>query len=398
MKTTIITFRDSFEGELNINSCINALFGVGFSVDKIEVLPCNDSEPLLKSIDNFCYADNVIILDSENTSFDIKEVLKNSLQVNLVQNESAKEFATALSDDNEKINKYSLILENAKHIPNVVGVYQGYILDCDKYVLSVLPTSNSDMPKMIEKYVAKYLEEKFNLNVHRITLKYFGDKEKLLYVLEKSKEVSDCKFSYHLEENFGDFTLSLFFENYKECNGAEIVRYIVGNLKENIYAEYNVSLAERLFDILKLKKLKISCAESFTGGKVVSSIIENNGASEVVVEGIVCYSNQSKVDRVFVKKDDLYKEGAVSSIVAYEMASGLLKNGNCDIAVATTGFAGPTSNEDKPVGLCYIAVGMMDGVHTYKLSLKGNRKNITETAKNYALFLAIKKLKNYKEE
>ena len=110
---------------------------------------------------------------------------------------------------------------------------------------------------------------------------------------------------------------------------------------------------------------------------------------------MVTYSNESKVKRLNVNKADLDRHGAVSAVVAYQMAAGLLRSGNCDVAVATTGIAGPKSDDtEKPVGLCYIAVGMKDGVHTYKLNLTGNREEITETAKNTALFLAIKKLKN----
>jgi nicotinamide-nucleotide amidase len=166
-------------------------------------------------------------------------------------------------------------------------------------------------------------------------------------------------------------------------------------LKEDIYAEFDTSLGERLFDILKLKELKLSVAESFTGGRVVAEVIKNPGASAFVNEGVVSYSNQSKIKRLGVEKADLDKHGAVSSVVAYQMAAGLLRSGNCDIAVATTGIAGPKSDDTKkPVGLCYIAVGMKNGVHTYKLNLTGSREEITETAKNTALFLAIKKLKN----
>ena len=96
-----------------------------------------------------------------------------------------------------------------------------------------------------------------------------------------------------------------------------------------------------------------------------------------------------------MREKDLSSEGAVSSVVAYQMAAGLLKDGDCDIAISTTGIAGPKSDDtDKPVGLCYIAVGMKNGVHTYRYRLSGTREQITETAKNTALFLAIKKLKN----
>ena len=76
------------------------------------------------------------------------------------------------------------------------------------------------------------------------------------------------------------------------------------------------------------------------------------------------------------------------------MAAGLLKKGVCDVALSTTGIAGPLSDySSKPVGLNFIGVGMKDGVHVYRYELKGTREEITETAKNTALFLAINKLK-----
>ena len=145
---------------------------------------------------------------------------------------------------------------------------------------------------------------------------------------------------------------------------------------------------------MRLRKVKLSLAESFTGGRVVAEIIKNSGASAYVNEGLVPYSNQSKIKRLGVQSKDLDSQGAVSAVVAYQMALGLLKEGNCDMAICTTGIAGPNSDDtDKPVGLCYIAVGMKDGIHTYRNRLSGTREQITETAKNTALFLAIKKLK-----
>jgi nicotinamide-nucleotide amidase len=150
-----------------------------------------------------------------------------------------------------------------------------------------------------------------------------------------------------------------------------------------------------VFDLLKLKNLKIATAESFTAGRIVASLIQNSGASSYVHEGIVCYSNLSKSERTGIDPCTLEKEGAVSSMTAYRMAAGLIKTGNVDVALSTTGVAGPNGDgSTAPVGLCFVGVGMKDGVHTYKLNLCGSREEITETAKNTALFLTFKKLKS----
>ena len=258
-----------------------------------------------------------------------------------------------------------------------------------------MPSEYVEFKHVCEKYVLPFLDGKYGIQSKRLTLKYFGEANALNSVLNSVKAEFGNSFSIAVREKFGDYTIDLSFKNQDESLSKQVIREIVLRLKENIYAEYDVSLAERLFDLLKLKNLKLSVAESFTGGRVVSSIISNSGASSYVNEGVVTYSNKSKIARLGVSDSDLRKEGAVSSIVAYQMALGLLRTGECDVAISTTGIAGPKSDDTKkPVGLCYIAVGMKDGVHTYRYNLVGDREQITETAKNTALFLAIDKLKN----
>jgi nicotinamide-nucleotide amidase len=247
---------------------------------------------------------------------------------------------------------------------------------------------------MCDKYVLPYLENKYGVKNNRLILKYFGDIETLDDVLSQAEAIYEG-LNCNITQKNGDVTVDLLFDGERDDKSRqEVVRFLIGKLKENIYAEFDTTLGERLFDLLKLKKVKLSVAESFTGGRVISEIIKNPGASEFVNEGAVTYSNQSKIKRLGVDKSDLEKHGAVSSVVAYQMAAGLLRSG-CDVAISTTGIAGPKSDDtEKPVGLCYIAVGMKDGVHTYRFKLSGNREEITETAKNTALFLAIKKLKS----
>ena len=240
-----------------------------------------------------------------------------------------------------------------------------------------------------------YLENKLGIKKTRLTLKYFGNLESLENTLKEAENIGEDGFSWITSQRYGDTTIDLLFSyETSEDVKRDVVRYIVSNHKDGIYAEYDVSLGERLFDLLELRGMKMSTAESFTCGRVAVEVIKNSGASKIFNEGIVSYSNESKMKRLGVSKDDLSKQGAVSAIVAYQMAVGLLKEG-CDIAISTTGIAGPKSDDTlKPVGLCYIAVGMKDGVHTYRYNLSGTREEITETAKNTALFLAIKKLKN----
>ncbi len=165
--------------------------------------------------------------------------------------------------------------------------------------------------------------------------------------------------------------------------------------KSNIYAETDITLANQLVKIAKLRGLKIKTAESFTSGRVASEITSISGASEVFYEGIIAYSNSSKMERLGVQSETLKKHYAVSSQVAFEMCKGLLHNADNTLAIATTGIAGPNSDEsEKPVGLCYIAVGSKTKIVVYKHNFKGDREQITNQGKYAALFHAVSALRS----
>ncbi len=174
-----------------------------------------------------------------------------------------------------------------------------------------------------------------------------------------------------------------------------LLRAFAEGFGDTMYALDDVSLEEQLVFLLKLRGQKLSVAESFTGGGIARRIVSVPGASEVYFEGLNTYNEQAKIKRLGVSKDTLSLKGAVSVDTAYEMARGLLNTGDCDIAVATTGLAGPnTDSFGRPVGYCCIAVGTRERICVYQYNFDGNRKEITEKAINYALFLAYKRLKD----
>lgn len=213
-------------------------------------------------------------------------------------------------------------------------------------------------------------------------------------VISKAKELCpECDFN--VSESFSDCTIEIVYpESLSKSVYDSVVRIILSGLNDYVYALENVTLAQRLFQLLQLRRMKISVAESFTGGGVSKRLVDVPGISEVYFEGLNTYSNQSKMKRLGVEELILKQYGAVSEQTAYQMAEGLLSTGDCDIAIATTGIAGPKSDStSKPVGLLYIAVGTRESINVYKYTLNGSREKITETAINIALFQAYKKLK-----
>ena len=122
-------------------------------------------------------------------------------------------------------------------------------------------------------------------------------------------------------------------------------------------------LAKKIVTILKRKKLKISFAESCTGGLLASTITSINGASKVFNMGFVTYSNQAKIKVLKVNKNIIRKCGAVSHECCTEMVKNLSRISKANINVSITGIAGPKGGtKQKPVGLVYI--GVKKGIKT----------------------------------
>ena len=116
-------------------------------------------------------------------------------------------------------------------------------------------------------------------------------------------------------------------------------------------------LAANIVKTLNKKKLKISFAESCTGGMLSSKITSISGASKVFGLGLVTYSNQAKINVLKVNKNIIQKYGAVSQQCCEAMVKNLAKISKAQINVSITGIAGPNGGtKSKPVGLVYIGV------------------------------------------
>ncbi|NDE63414.1 MAG: CinA family protein [Chlamydiae bacterium] len=117
--------------------------------------------------------------------------------------------------------------------------------------------------------------------------------------------------------------------------------------------------------------LTVSLAESMTGGKVSSRLVEIADASTYFQGGVVCYSDLSKVEVLGVKKNTLEIYGAVSAEVALEMARGAKKLFHSDIALSVTGYAGPKGED---VGLIYVGIIFKQHEDCKKLAIRGKSR------------------------
>ena len=218
--------------------------------------------------------------------------------------------------------------------------------------------------------------------------------QKLREAMTAASTIANGRLSLHASEKYGCARIEVIYDDLTpKMISDEVVRILATELKDYVYSLEDKTISERLFDALKLHRMRISTAESFTAGGVGQAIVKNPGASEVFFEGLNTYNSKSKTERLGVSEYTLKSKGAVSDQTVYEMAAGLIKQGNCDVSIATTGVAGPAVDGDKSVGLCYIAVGTRERVRVFRFHLQGDRETITKTAVNYALFLAYREIK-----
>ena len=152
-----------------------------------------------------------------------------------------------------------------------------------------------------------------------------------------------------------------------------------------------IKLAKKVVKLLSKKRLKISFAESCTGGLLSSSITSISGSSKVFTLGFVTYSNLAKINILKVPKKILIKHGAVS----YETCSSMVKNINkiskTNISLSITGVAGPKGGTSrKPVGLVFIGIKKGNKTLIKKFLFKNKkRSSIQKATVNKALNLIL---------
>ena len=150
-------------------------------------------------------------------------------------------------------------------------------------------------------------------------------------------------------------------------------------------------IAAEVLSLARAKGMRITTAESCTGGMIAASLTDIAGSSDVFDRGFVTYSNAAKVDMLGVRLETLAAHGAVSEQIAREMAEGALTRANAMVAIATTGIAGPGGSEFKPEGrVCFgLAVtGLPIQTCTVEFGPLG-RTSVRAAATEYALGLLM---------
>ena len=191
----------------------------------------------------------------------------------------------------------------------------------------------------------------------------------------------------------GEVHLRLTAKAADEAAAKKLMKPVIRELKVrfggSIYTTNEMmTLEESVVQLLKEQDLTLTTVESCTGGLFTGRLVNVQGASEVLKQGFITYSNKAKRKLIGVKKLTLKEFGAVSDKTAKEMAKGAILTTGSDVAVSITGIAGPDGGtREKPVGLVYIAVSVKGAMRVEEYHFTGNRMKIRESAVVAALTL-----------
>lgn len=283
-------------------------------------------------------------------------------------------------------------------LPNPNGTASGAILEKNNKYIVILPGPPREMKPMYLNHVKPYLIKKGDGIIESKVVRVLGIGESM--AAEKLKNfiengVNPTVAPYAKEEDV-IFRITAKAESQKEA--LKLIEPVKNQIEEilgqDVYGEGEETTIEMVVgDLLIKNNLKISTAESCTGGMIASRLVSVPGISDVFLEGAVTYANEAKVRTLNVKEETLKKYGAVSEETAREMAEGMAKRTGSDIAVVTTGIAGPGGGtKEKPVGLVYIGLYYKGEVYVYKNVFNGNRQKVRTKATVTALDMVRRKI------
>ncbi len=296
----------------------------------------------------------------------------------------------------EEATKQALYLQGSLLLENSVGISPGMIIQEGEKVVIALPGPVEEMKKIFETGVLPFLETTFPTKpILSVLIRTTGitEAEIMERLAHPKKKFKSCPIQY-LPSLLGvDIRIST---EKDEALLAEWKKEIVNRLAPYVYGIGNVALEDKVGELLRKRKFTIAVAESCTGGLLANRITNTIGSSDYFLGGVVAYSNEIKKKALGVKEETLKRFGAVSEKTASEMAKGVRERFNAGIGIAITGIAGPTGGTpEKPVGLVYIGLAMVNKVISREFYFSGDRRMIKEQAAQSALDLIRRCLEGY---
>lgn len=283
--------------------------------------------------------------------------------------------------------KQAIVPEDSIVLYNDNGTAPGLIIQAeDQKKMILLPGPPNELIPMFEKDVAPYLcgIEQGVIYSKVVKIDTIGESSVETQILDLINSQSNPTVAPYAKP--GEVHLRVTAKAKDEKEARELVMPVVEELKRRFgrhvfTIEEHITMEEALVELMKKHNLTFATAESCTGGLLAGRMVNVAGVSDCFKEGFITYANEAKMRYLGVSEQTLKEHGAVSEECAREMAEGLAKTTEAQVAVVTTGLAGPGGGTDtKKPGLVYIGCTVNGHTSVQKFQLKGNRSRVRNSA------------------
>lgn len=280
--------------------------------------------------------------------------------------------------------KQAMVPEDAVVLDNHNGTAPGLIMEKAGKTAILLPGPPGEMKAMFEEYVFPWLRRKQPEMIFSQMVKIcsIGESQVAEEIQDLIEAQTNPTIAPYAKTGEVHLRVTARGNSQKECE--ELIHPVVRELErrfgKNIFAESeNMTLEEAVTVLLWERNLTLSTAESCTGGAIAARIVNVPGASEVLMQGMVTYSNRAKQKTLGVKEETLKFHGAVSEECAREMARGGCSFAGTDVCLSVTGIAGPGGGTpQKPVGTVFMGCCVKGKTVVREYHFIGSRARVRE--------------------
>ena len=289
----------------------------------------------------------------------------------------------------------AMLPEGCTVLENDWGTAPGCAFEAEGCHVIMLPGPPSECRPMFQHRAIPYLNKLSEGVISSHTLKLFGIGESAMeqQLRAQMNAMENPTLAPYAKE--GECELRVTAKAATEEEAQKLLAPTVAQMKETfgnlVYGVDVPSLEALILSLLKEQGLTLGCAESCTGGLIAKRMTDLPGVSSVFKGGIVSYTNEVKAHVLGVPQAMLDEHGAVSAPVAQAMAEGARRVLGCDIAISSTGVAGPDKDDrGNPVGTMFVAIATPDGsyVRPLKLGLRPMRERLRIQTAHHAFDLA----------
>lgn len=362
MKTSILNIgNEILDGKIrnsNAEFIMNELSTIGIAINKQMVVE-DDEEAIQGALDYLADMDLILTTGGLGTTDDDKtrKTIENYLERNKI--------------DHKEIS-----------MKNTQGYFDGVYYKTKKGGIMIFPGPPREMNAMLRNNLNLLMDE----NVHSVRKTYrisFLNEWDTHRILREAGVTTDIVNTF--VDSDGSVYLKLYIDDTDENRLKERLEEVDKKINEAlyplIYANDDSSREKSLIKELIEKGYTLSCAESYTGGKIISSLIEIPDASRVIDDAYVVYNDKTKQKLLGLEQDFIDKHGVVSEEVCSAMLDGLYKQSGSDVCIATTGYAGPSGD----VGNVYFGIRYKGRNHIFRRYMKYSRRWIMNKSKNLAI-------------